>query len=113
MRRLFEPLTDICSESSSPKDGAFPRFSDSVVLFVLRQHLGQAKVTDFHPHLALHQNVSSGQVSVDVTLCGKVVHTLEEMKLIYGSLPRTLGIYDYLLLAHRIHLTQDRSEWGQ
>lgn len=70
-------LTNMCSVSSSPKDGAFPRLSDSVVLFVLRQHLGQAKITDLHPHLALHQNVPSGQVSVDVSLSGEVVHALK------------------------------------
>lgn len=70
-------ITNTCSASSSPEDGAFPGLSDCVVLLVLRQHLGQAKITDFHPHLALHQNVSSGQVSVDVSLNGKVVHTLK------------------------------------
>ncbi len=70
-------ITNTCSASSSPKDGAFPGLSHCVVLLVLRQHLGQAKITDLHPHLALHQNVSSGQVSVDVSLNGKVVHTLK------------------------------------
>lgn len=77
MKILLELPINTCSVCSSPKDGAFPRLSDSVVLFVLRQHLGQAKITDFHPHLALHQNVSCGQVSVDVSLSGKVVHTLK------------------------------------
>lgn len=74
---LLEQLINTCSVCSSPKDGAFPGLSHSVVLFVLRQHLGQAKVTDFHPHLALHQDVSSGQVSVDVSFNAEVVHTLK------------------------------------
>lgn len=77
MRIFLELLTNTCSVSSSPKDGAFPRLSDSVVLFILRQHLGQSKIADFHPRLALHQNISGGQVSVDVSLSGKVVHTLK------------------------------------
>lgn len=79
MKTLFELLTNACSVSSSPKDGAFPGLSDSVVLFVLRKHLGQTEITDLHSHLALHQNISSCQVSVDVTLHAKVVHTLEEI----------------------------------
>ncbi len=74
---LLELLTNMCSVSSSPEDGAFPGLSDSVVLFVLRQNLGKTKIADFHPLLALHQNVSSGQVSVDVSLNGKVVHPLK------------------------------------
>lgn len=61
---------------SSPKDGAFPGLSHGVVLLVLRQHLSQAEVADLHPHLALYQDVPGGQVSVDVSLGGKVVHTL-------------------------------------
>lgn len=74
---LLRLLTDTCTVSSSPEDGAFPGLFDSVVLFVLRQNLGQAEIPDFHPQLAFHQNVSSGQVSVDVSLVGKVVHSLE------------------------------------
>lgn len=66
-------------QSSSPKDGTFSRLSDSVVLFILWQNLGQAEISDLHPHLTLHQDVPGGQVSVDVPLCGQVVHTLKRM----------------------------------
>lgn len=65
-----------CSEPSSPEDGALARLQHRVVLLVLRQHLGQAKVPDLHPALALHQDVACGQVPVDVALRGQVVHPL-------------------------------------
>lgn len=84
--------------SSSPKDGAFPRLSDSVVLFVLRQHLGQTKITNLHPHLALHQNVPRGQVSVDVSLSGEVVHAL---KYEYNHTEKENGFMDVLMLLHK------------
>lgn len=60
----------------SPEDGALSWFSHCVILFILRQHLGQAEIADFHPHLALHQDVPGGQVSVDVPLHRQIVHSL-------------------------------------
>lgn len=83
---IFDPKykDDECGRkhvSSLPKDGAFPGLSDSVVLLVLRQHLGQPEIPDLHPHLTFHQNISSGQVSVDVTFRGEVVHPLEDIGL--------------------------------
>lgn len=66
-----------CSVRFSPEDGALSRFSHCVIVLILWQHFGQAKIADFHPHLGLHQDVPGGQVSVDVPLGSQVIHSLE------------------------------------
>lgn len=49
---------------------------DRVVLLVVFDALGQAEVSDLNQRLALHQHVTSRQVSVDVVLRAQVVHSL-------------------------------------
>lgn len=59
-----------------PEYGALSRLLDHVVLFILRQHFGEAKISNLHPWLALHQNIPRCQVSVNVALAGQVLHSL-------------------------------------
>lgn len=59
-----------------PEYGTLSWFFNHVVFFVLRQNFSKAKISNLHPLLALHKDVSCCQVSVDIPLAWQVFHSL-------------------------------------
>lgn len=59
-----------------PEYGTLSWLFDHVVLFVLRQNFGKAEISDLHPQLTLHKDISCCQIPVDIPLTWQVLHTL-------------------------------------
>lgn len=61
---------------SPPENGALAWLADNVIVFVQRQQLGEAKVSDLDVRLALHQDVTRCQVAVHAAAGAQVLHAL-------------------------------------
>lgn len=75
---------------SLPEDGALAWLADHVVVFVERQQLGEAEVSDFDMRLALHQDVTGCQVAVHAAAGAQILHALRE-RMEYGPQDDSAG----------------------
>lgn len=70
-------LLSLCCPLDLPENRTVILVLDCVITFVIFDALREAKVTNLHSRLVLHQHVSGSQVTVDVILRSQIVHSLK------------------------------------